>query len=69
MIDSDFFVVEADGQPPLLGLRACQELSLIKFVRTVDTASANAESILDEMPICLKALESSKESIILKLIQ
>ena len=48
MIYSDFFVVEAEGQPPLLGLRACQELSLIKFVRTVDTASANAESILDE---------------------
>ena len=48
MIDSDFFVVEAEGQPPLLGLRACQELSLIKFVRTVDTASAHAESILDE---------------------
>ena len=48
-IDSDFFVVEAEGPPPLLGLRACQELSLIKFVRTVDTADVNTESsILDE---------------------
>ena len=51
-IDSDFFVVEAEGQPPLLGLRACQELNLIKFVRTVDTAdvnNVNAESsILNE---------------------
>ena len=48
-INSDFFVVEAEGQPPLLGLRACQELSLIKFVRTVDTAHVNSpNSILDE---------------------
>ena len=29
MIDSDFFVVEAEGQPPLLGLRACQELNQV----------------------------------------
>ena len=35
--------------PPLLGLRACQELSLIKFVRTVDTADVTTESsIFDE---------------------
>ena len=51
-IDSDFFVVEAEGQPPLLGLRACQELNLIKFVRTVDTADVNdvnvESSILNE---------------------
>ena len=51
-IDSDFFFVEAEGQPPLLGLRACQELNLIKFVRTVDTADVNdvnaESSILNE---------------------
>lgn len=48
-IDSDFFVVEAEGQSVLLGLRACQELSLIKFVRTVDTTDVNAESsVLNE---------------------
>jgi len=48
IIESDFVVVEAEGQPPLLGLRACQGLSLVQFVRTVDTASANTESIFDE---------------------
>ena len=48
-IDSYFFVVEAEGQPPLLGLRACQELGLTTFVRTVDIAGVNAESsILNE---------------------
>lgn len=48
-INSDFFVVEAEGPPLLLGLRACQELSLIKFVRTVHTADVATEiSILDD---------------------
>ena len=42
-------VVEAEGQSPLLGLRACQELSLIKFVRNVDTSDVITQSsILDE---------------------
>ena len=45
----DLFVAEAEGQPPLLGLTACQELRLMKFVRTVDTADITTESpILDE---------------------
>ena len=48
-INSDSFVVEADGQPPLLGLRACLELSLIKLVRIVETADVTTESsILNE---------------------
>lgn len=45
---------------PLFGLRACQELSLIKFVRTVDTADVRTY---------LKALENLKGNIILKLTQ
>ena len=61
-IDSDFFDVEAEGQPPLLGLRACQELSLIKFVRTVDTADVNTESsILDEFNDLFEGLGELEE--------
>ena len=46
-INADFFVVEVEGQPSLLG--TCQELSLIRFVRTIDTANVTTESsILDE---------------------
>lgn len=57
-IDFAFFVVEAEGQHALLGLRTCQELNLIKFVRVVDRANVNAENyILDEFNGLLKDLE------------